>query len=79
MKKIILSIVSVAFATVVAFNINAGMSSNAETDVTLANVEALAIGEGNSGPCLSSPGRYCGGGVTICCWFHTTILHKGDN
>ncbi|MDR1121856.1 MAG: NVEALA domain-containing protein [Dysgonamonadaceae bacterium] len=76
MKKIVLSIVSVAFAAVVAFNINAGLGSNAGTDVTLANVEALAIGEGNSGNCESSPGRYCPGGATICCWFHTTILHK---
>lgn len=47
MKNKIFSIISVAaFALVVALNINANISNNAKNNVALANVEALAMGEG---------------------------------
>ncbi|GHT22166.1 hypothetical protein FACS189430_03530 [Bacteroidia bacterium] len=45
MKKRIFSTAGVAtFAVAMAFNINAGISSNAATDIALANVEALVQG-----------------------------------
>ncbi len=46
MKKKIFSIVGVAaFAVAVAFNINTSLSDNAEMDMTLAQIEALARNE----------------------------------
>ena len=52
MKKIIISLSVISFALVVAVNINSSLNGNAEIDMSLANVEALANGE-------SSPRIYC--------------------
>jgi hypothetical protein len=52
-----------AFAVAVAFNISAGLGSNAQMDVALANIEALATSEINPdcpNGCLQSCGDcYC--------------------
>jgi hypothetical protein len=48
-KKIFLLAGIAAFSTAVAFNINAGLNNNALSDVALANIEALATGESDSG------------------------------
>ena len=58
MKKIIFSIFGVvAFTAMVAFNMNVSLnSSNLEMDITIANVEALAQGEGICSDCSACTG-----------------------
>ncbi len=54
MRRKILSIVGVAaFTVAVAFNISTNLSNDAEMDVTMANVEALAQGESWISGCFS--------------------------
>lgn len=71
MKKKVLSIIGVvAVAIAVAVNINAtNISNNVNSDVTLANVEALAFGEGDGSSCESS--FTCSHGGKITCTGYT--------
>jgi hypothetical protein len=48
-KKILVGVGVAAFGAAVMFNINAGLISNAQMDVALANIEALARGEDDNG------------------------------
>jgi hypothetical protein len=73
---LIFSIITVAF--IVSFNINISFGSTAtEMDITLANVEALALAEctGGSSPCSPTCSlEYCGycsegGGYMLQCYF----------
>ena len=61
-KKKFLTVMGIAiFAIAIAFNLNANLKSNAELDLVLDNVEALAIGEDVSGhiTCSGEGGLYC--------------------
>ena len=55
--------VAVAFAAVIAFNVNIGLSKNYLSDIALANIEALAKGEipingGGCDTCGDCSGHY---------------------
>jgi hypothetical protein len=74
MKRIFFRVIGVigvaAFAVVVALNVNAGLKSDAESDIMLANVEALLQGEshGSSVYCCSTQPTchsYESGGQTV--------------
>ncbi|MDR1340063.1 MAG: NVEALA domain-containing protein [Prevotellaceae bacterium] len=53
-KKILLVSAIIALGTVVAHNINVNSKNNSSIDLTLANVEALALGEANPNHCSTS-------------------------
>jgi hypothetical protein len=60
MKKILGGIAILAIAAVAAFNVGFNSQSDGLSDVSLANVEALADGEVWIGiPCMIVPGHYC--------------------
>ena len=53
---------AVVFAAIMAFNVNLSSSNNSMTDIALANIEALAIGENGDGPkalARKTNGDYC--------------------
>ena len=75
-KKKIATIIGVAAIPIAAaFSVNQNWSNTGMTDITLANVEALAKGEGDSGTCRVN-GNYCDGGGKLCCWQNTETLYK---
>jgi len=53
-KKIFGGIAVLAIIVVVAWNVNLGSKTNIISNVTLANVEALATSEGIATPCYSN-------------------------
>ena len=57
-KKIFGSIAVLAIAAIAAFNININANENGLSDISLANVEALADGEGGSNGCAVIPDHY---------------------
>ena len=62
-KKMVLTImVAVAFAAVMAFNVNLGASNSSLSDIALANIEALAKNEevpGTGGMCIVDENEEC--------------------
>ena len=52
MKKLIIcSVFAIAFAVAIALNVNSTSNQSVLPDLTLSNVEALAIGEGGNYKC----------------------------
>ena len=60
-KRFFAGIGAVAIASVVAFNFNIGLRGEFLSDLTLANIEALALGEDFSGCQLVDPNYYYDG------------------
>jgi hypothetical protein len=72
MKKYILGgIAAVAIAAVAVINVNLGSKSNDLSDVSLANIEALAIEIGSTGQwtvtVLGMHSWRCDAGGSVCC------------
>ena len=58
-KKLLYGLAVVVIAAVAAFNMNVSSNEYGLSDVSLANVEALAQGENPLGDCRYDPGYYC--------------------
>lgn len=79
-KKVLYAVVIVGLTAAASWNYQQNQNKVEMSDLTLANIEALARGELPSGTCYGTgPGftdQYCPGGNTICCWAHTNVFGK---
>jgi hypothetical protein len=76
-RKIIGGIAMLAIAAIAMFNVNLNSKSNKLSDLALANVEALADGESNSGNCGFK--IWSGDSYMIECGYSSEYVHERFN
>ena len=65
-KKLLFGVAVLAITVVVAWNVSFSSQQRTMSDLSLANVEALALGEGGNGCCKWRTQEGCGGGWALC-------------